>query len=74
MTAEVAVMNRIGVSLAADSAVTIGREANKIYTSADKLFQLAVGAPVGVMVFGNASFTGMPWETLIKAYRRQLNR
>src|SRR5262245_38355492 len=72
MTAEVAVMNRIGVALAADSAVTIGREANKIYTSADKLFQLSDEAPIGIMVYGNANFVGVPWETIIKAYRSRL--
>jgi hypothetical protein len=69
VTAEIAVMNRIGVALAADSAVTIGLEANKIYTSADKIFQLASDAPVGVMLYGSADFTGLPWETIIKTYR-----
>src|SRR4051812_47303083 len=72
MTAEVAVMNRIGVALAADSAVTVGRDARKIYTSVDKLFQLSAAAPVGVMIYGNASFCGIPWETIIKTYRRDL--
>lgn len=37
MTAEVAVLNSHGVSLAADSAVTLGPGVTKIYTSADKL-------------------------------------
>lgn len=69
MTAEVGVLNRVGVALAADSAVTIGRDAYKIYTSADKLFQLSSAAPVGIMIYGNASFGGMPWETLIKQCR-----
>jgi hypothetical protein len=73
MTAEVAVLNRIGVALAADSAVTIGNAADKIYTSADKLFQLSGVAPVGVMVYGNATLSGVPWETVIKAYRCRLD-
>lgn len=72
MTAEVAVMNSTGVALAADSAVTIGQEATKIYTSAEKLFQLSNSAPVGIMIYGNASFVGIPWETTIKAYRKLL--
>ena len=72
MTAEIALMNRIGVALAADSAVTIGRDATKIYGSAEKLFQLATSEPVGVMVYGNAMYQGLPWETTIKAYRRVL--
>lgn len=69
MTAEVGVLNRIGVALAADSAVTIGPTADKIYTSTDKIFHLSCTAPVGAMVFGNANLVGLPWETIIKAYR-----
>lgn len=69
MTAEVAILNRAGVALAADSAVTIGRSATKIWTSADKLFQLSEADPVGVMIYGNADHVDMPWETVIKAYR-----
>jgi hypothetical protein len=72
VTAEVAVMNANGVALAADSAVTIGQEATKIYTSAEKLFQLSGSAPVGIMIYGNASFVGVPWETVIKSYRKKL--
>jgi len=71
MTAEVAVLNRIGVALAADSAVTIGREADKIYTSAEKLFQLSASAPIGIMVYGNADLCGLSWETVIKTYRQR---
>lgn len=72
MTAEVAILNRIGVALAADSAATIGRgRGGKIYSSADKLFQLSHSDPVGVMVYGNANFIGVPWETIIKEYRRE---
>jgi len=72
MTAEVVVLNRIGIALAADSAVTIGRDAEKIYASADKLFQLHASAPIGIMIFGSASIIGMPWETVIKAYRKHI--
>ena len=69
MTAEVCVLNTVGVALAADSAVTIGPDADKIYSSADKLFHLSESAPVGLMINGNAAFLSVPWETIIKAYR-----
>lgn len=72
MTAEVAVMNRNGVALAADSAVTVLGRMPKIYDSADKLFQLSNHAPVGVMVYGATSLLQVPWETLVKMYRREL--
>jgi hypothetical protein len=64
-----AILNRVGVALAADSAVTIGQRADKIWTSADKLFQLSEVDPVGVMVYANAEFVRVPWETIIKCFR-----
>lgn len=65
-------MNKIGVALAADSAVTLGGAEGKIYTSADKLFQLSTHAPVGIMVYGSTNFVGVPWETIIKIFRKML--
>jgi len=44
MTCEVAVMNTLGIALAADSAVTLG-EGQKIYLTAEKLFELASPSP-----------------------------
>lgn len=73
MTAEIAVLNASGAALAADSAVTVSRGAGKIYQSADKMFQLSLNAPVGIMVYGNASLLGVPWETVIKCYRAELS-
>lgn len=71
MTAEVAIMNCNAIALAADSAVTVGNQ--KIYNSALKVFALSKVAPVGIMVFGNASLVGVPWETIIKEYRKKLD-
>ncbi|MEM8993792.1 MAG: hypothetical protein AAGF23_03255 [Acidobacteriota bacterium] len=67
MTAEVAVMNTSGIALAADSAVTLG-QTQKVYASVDKLFQPSANLPVGIMIYGNASLLGLPWETIIKLY------
>lgn len=73
MTAEVAILNRQAVALAADSAVTIsGPGGTKIYTSVNKVFALSRHAPVGVMIYGNSELSGVPWETVIKVYRRRL--
>lgn len=71
VTVEIAVMNKMGVALAADSAVTIG-SARKIFNSANKLFMLSKSHPVGIMVYGNAETMGYPWEVLVKSYRREL--
>lgn len=72
MTAEVAVLNRNAVALAADSAVTLRlREGTKIYYT-NKLFSLSKYEPVAIMLYGSADFLSVPWETIIKAYRAQL--
>jgi hypothetical protein len=71
MTCEVAVMNRFGVALAADSALTVGN-AEKIYHHAQKLFALKPTIPVGIMVSGSAELMGMPWEIVIRLYAQTL--
>ena len=67
MTAEVAVMNRSAVALAADSAMSVGNT-GKTYPT-NKLFALSKRHPVGIMIYNNAQFMGVPWETLIKMHR-----
>jgi len=73
MTAEVAVMNKSAIALAADSAVTLQTNGKqKIYNSVNKLFALSVSKPVGIMIYGAADFTGIPWESVVKEYRKKL--
>ncbi|MBP8972565.1 MAG: hypothetical protein KBH93_01705 [Anaerolineae bacterium] len=73
MTAEIAVINKRAVALAADSAVTIDYPGGrKIYYSANKLFMLSQYQPVGIMFFGAAQFMDVPWETIVKLYRVHL--
>ena len=73
MTAEIAILNKEAVALAADSAVTMEGEAGeKIFTSANKLFTLSKYHPIGVMIYGNALFMDIPWETIVKSYRNKL--
>ena len=71
MTAEIAVMNSEAVALAADSAVTaqVG-PIQKISRAANKIFGLSPHLPVGIMIYGSATFMGIPWETIIKVYRK----
>ncbi|MFV8751256.1 hypothetical protein ACNOYE_11995 [Nannocystaceae bacterium ST9] len=72
MTAEVCVLNRAGVALAADSAVTIsGPHGFKIYNSGEKLFLLSEQDPVAVMINGNGNYVGVPWELVIKVFRAE---
>lgn len=75
MTAEVVVMNKLAVALAADSAVTINYPGQpKIYNSANKLFMLSPEHPIGIMFYGAAEFMEVPLEIIIKNYSDRLNR
>ncbi len=74
MTALVAVMNKQAVALAADSAGTVpvnlpGRDHHKIYAM-NKVFALSKTEPVGAMLCGQSQFLGLPWESIIKRFRR----
>ena len=67
-------MNKTAIALAADSAVTIESGTGlKVFRTVNKLFTLSKYHPVGVMIFGGASLNGVPWETIVKAYRQELH-
>ena len=66
VTAEIAILNRDAVALAADSAMTVA--GGKTYPT-NKMFRLSHRHPVGIMVYNNPLFMGAPLETLIKLYR-----
>jgi hypothetical protein len=77
MTAEVAVLNRSAIALAADRAVTIEsfssrQKKTKVFNTANKLFSLSKYAPVGIMVYNTMTLGGVPWEAVIKQYRARL--
>jgi len=73
MTAEVAILNREAVAIAADSAATVSDQSGqKIFSSANKIFALSKFRPVGIMIYGNAHFMGVPWEIIIKIFRKSL--
>ena len=73
MTAIVAVLNKNGIGIAADSAVTIGNT-HKVINSANKVFMLSKYHPVGIATYGNSQFMGIPWELIIKNYRGCLKK
>ncbi len=71
MTAIVAVLNKHAAAIAADSAVTMGNT-HKVVNSANKIFTLSKYHPVAVMTYSNAAFMGVPWDIIIKEYRKEL--
>lgn len=70
MTAEIAIINQQGIALAADSAVTIGRK--RVWKTANKLFSLSPYNDIGIMIYGSGSFSGLPWETVVKCFRHHI--
>ena len=76
MTSEIAVVNANGIALAADSAATIRETTTnetKVYNSSNKLFTLSKFEPVAIMIYGNSTLMGVPWEILIKEFRSHLH-
>ena len=71
MTALVGVLNKHAVAIAADSAVTMGNT-HKVVNSANKIFTLSKYHPVAVMTYGDAAFMDVPWDIIIKEYRKEL--
>lgn len=70
MTAIVGILNKRGVAIAADSAVTVSSGGNvKIYNTSQKIFKLSDKNPLALMIYDKASFMGVPWEVIINLYR-----
>ncbi len=71
MTAEVAILNKLAVALAADSAVTSMGKSKKVFNTADKLFELSAKHPIACMIFSGGQFMQAPLPVLIKDFRSQ---
>lgn len=67
MTAEVAIINRFGIAIAADSAVTIAN--TRVWKSTNKIFSLGPAHDVAIMIYGGGSYNGFPWEIVIKSFK-----
>ena len=77
MTAEIALLNKFAIALAADSARTItywdkNESKTRYFKGANKIFNLSKRHPIGVMTFASADLNGVPWEIVINAYREKL--
>ena len=86
MTAIVGILNKKGVAIAADSAVTffntnqsdiidenedVDIRFQKIINSGDKMLRLKDKQPVAVMTVQNANLVQIPWDVIIRWYRKQ---
>ena len=71
MTAEIALLNRAALAFAADSAVTIRvGTSQKIYDSAEKIFEFPRCLPIALMIYNNVEHVGVPLDVLVRSYRR----
>lgn len=71
MTTVVGILNKRGVAIAADSAVTRNRPERdiKCTKNGNKMIRLSEAVPVSVMLTGNGDFLDTPWELIIRQYR-----
>lgn len=72
MTSEVIVLNKRGVVIAADSAVTMGGlngDQPRYSKAANKIFDVSSHGNVAVTIFGSADIDGVPWDIIFKEFR-----
>jgi hypothetical protein len=67
VTAEIAILNRHAIAMAADSALTVGKK--RVWKHANKLFSLGPVNDIAIMVYGEGQFCGYSWEILVKTFR-----
>ncbi|WP_400253957.1 hypothetical protein [Methanobrevibacter smithii] len=71
MTSEIMILTPNAIALATDSAITIDNR--KIYNGVNKLFMLSNDPPMGIMTYNGARFFNIPFETIIKEFRSEIN-
>ena len=79
MTVVVGILNKKGVAIAADSATTndmknnsTGEKEKKVVNSGNKMLRLSDKMPIGIMIVDSAQLVGLPWDVIIRWYRKQL--
>ena len=86
MTAVVGILNKRGIAIAADSAVTFPNADKKVtqnqkgdklilskdivINSGDKMLRLKDGQSVAIMIVGCAQLRNLPWDIIIRWYRK----
>ena len=72
MTAVVGIMNKRGIAIAADSAVTQRIRGNKkISNTGNKMLRLSSVNPVSIMLTGNACLFYTQWDIIVRRYRQK---
>lgn len=80
MTSVVGILNKRGIAIAADSAVTRNRSKEngfhfhhitKCTKNGNKMVRLSDAVPVTVMFTGNAEYLETPWDVIARRYRQK---
>ena len=75
MTSVIGILNKKGIALAADSAVTRTRGYNnKVTKNGNKMIRLSDVLPICVMLTGNGDFMRTQWDILVRHYRQHRGR
>lgn len=71
MTAIIGILNKQGVAIAADSAVTRSRgdQYTKYTKNGNKMIRLSNAVPICVMTAGNAEYLRTLWDLVVRQYR-----
>jgi hypothetical protein len=69
MTTQVVLMNKLGISLASDSAVSAG---NRVLNTYEKIFELSAPHKIAILTSSSADFMMHPWEVMLSAWSENL--
>jgi hypothetical protein len=70
MTAVIGILNKRGVAIAADSAVTRIRQNTKVTKNGNKMIRLSNVDNVCVMLTGNGEYFHTQWDIIVRYYRQ----
>lgn len=73
MSAGICLLNRSGIVMAADSAVTIG-DNKSVYNSADKVYQISDKYPVGALMYQSMNFMNIPIDLILRKFSKHIKR
>ena len=75
MTAQIVLMNKIGIAIASDSSLTMSRGDNRrTYASAEKIFPLDKSHKIAILHSGTVEFMEHPFEVLLTEWSKSLQR
>jgi len=67
MSAEIILLNKLGVAIAADSAITVGKRA-AIFNNAQKIFPFPENIPLAFLYFSSTELMGIPIDVIFRRY------